>query len=71
MITIEHRYCTPVEILYRPSTTDGSYGLYEYTTGNMDEIAEHICEVLVKHNLSAADVCSEETGEILMVIKRS
>ena len=71
MITIEHRYCTPVEILYRPNTADGSYGLYENTIGNMDEIAEHICEVLVKHNFPAADVCSEETGEILMVIKRS
>lgn len=71
MITIEHRYCAPVEILYRPNAADGGYGLYENTIGNMDEIAEHICEVLVKHNFSAADVCSEETGEILMVIKRS
>jgi len=71
MITIEHRYCAPVEILYRPNTTDGGYSLYENTIGNMDEIAEHICEVLVKHNFSTADVCSEETGEILMIIKRS
>jgi hypothetical protein len=37
----------------------------------MDDIAEQVCEVLVKHNFAYADVCSAETGEVLMVIERT
>lgn len=68
MITIQHIYCTHVEIIY--TTNDGA-GLHENTVGNMDEIAEHVCEVLVKHNFTCADVCSAETGEVLMIVERS
>lgn len=70
MITISHRYCTCVEIIFYPYGDSGC-GLHESTCGNMDDIAEHCCEVLVKHNFAGADVCSAETGEVLMVIERS
>jgi hypothetical protein len=37
----------------------------------MDDIAEQVCEILIKHNFAYADVCSAETGEVLMVIERT
>lgn len=69
-ITIEHTYCTYVEIIFYPNGDSGC-GLHENTCGNMDEIAEHCCEILVKHNFTGADVCSAETGEVLMTITRT
>lgn len=63
---IQHTYSTHVEITYLDSI--GNYSLKEQTCGSMDEIAEHICEVLVKHNFTCADACSCETGEILLII---
>ena len=67
-INIRHTYCTHVEIIY--STCDGAH-LHETTCGNMNDIAEHVGEVLVKHNFPNADVCSAETGEVLMIIERT
>lgn len=69
-INIHHVYTTHVEIIYYPNAED-SRGLHESTVANMDEIAEHVCEVLIKHNFIYADVCSAETGEILMTIERA
>lgn len=68
-INIHHTYSTYVEISFLDSTPN--YALKEQTCGDMDEIAEHACEVLVKHNFTYADVCSAETGEVLMIIERS
>ena len=68
MINIQHTYTTHVEIIYR---AQDDTGLHETTCGNMDEIAEHICEVLIKHNFTSADVCSTSTGELLMIVERS
>ena len=68
MITVQHTYCTHVEIIY--TANDGA-GLHETTVGNMDEIMEHVCDVLVHHAFVHADVCSAETGEILMIVDRS
>lgn len=39
--------------------------------GIMDDIHERVCEILVKHNFRDADICSAETGEVLMVVTRS
>jgi hypothetical protein len=67
-IKIHHTYSTNVEIHYY---TDGGYTLRCRDCGQMDDIAEQVCEVLIKHNFSYADVCSVETGEVLMVIERT
>lgn len=69
MITIKHCYCTTVEILYH--NRKDTYYLIENKTDTMDNIAEHVCEVIVNHDFSRADVCSSETGEILLTIERS
>jgi len=67
-ITIKHTYSTNVEVRYY---ADNGYTLRCRDCGQMDDIAEQVCEVLVKHNFSSADICSTETGEILMVIERT
>lgn len=67
-IHVQHTYSTHTEIIYQSS--DGT-GLREYTVGNMDEILEHVCDVLVHHHFSHADVCSAENGEVLMIIERT
>ena len=67
MITIEHTYCTHVEIDYR--SNDDYMG--EAMCADMDTIAEHVCEMLVAHNFTTADVCDANTGEVLMIITRS
>lgn len=69
-ISIQHTYHTYVEITYYPDANNGC-GLHETTMGNMDDLAEHVCEILVKHNFAGADVCSSETGEVLMIIERT
>lgn len=67
-INIQHTYTTHVNIHYY--SEDGCT-LHCRDCGDMDSIAERICTVLVKHNFSYSDVCSEETGEVLMTIERS
>lgn len=67
-INIHHVYRTNVEIHYY---TDDGYTLRCRDCGHMDDIAEQVSETLVKHNFSYADVCSVETGEVLMVVERS
>ena len=39
--------------------------------GTLDDIHDRVCEILVKHNFTDADVCSAETGEVLMVVQRT
>ena len=67
-INIRHTYNTQVEVCYY---TDSGYTLRYRNCGDMDGIAERVCEVLVKHNFSYTDICSAETGEVLMVIERT
>jgi len=67
-IHVQHTYTTHVEIIYRAQ--DGA-GLHEATCGSMDDILEHVCDVLVHHHFTSADVCSAETGEVLMIVERS
>lgn len=63
-INIQHTYTTQVEVILD--------GAFRYNAiGNLDEIAEGVCTHLVKHNFITADVISAETGEVLMVIKRT
>jgi len=45
--------------------------LYCNDYGTLDDIHERVCEILVKHNFTDADVCSDETGEVLMVVTRT
>ncbi len=68
-IIIQHTYATGVEIVYSDENSNSDFRENTYDT--MDEIAEHVCEMLIKHQFDNADVCSTETGEILMIIKRS
>ena len=73
-INIYHTYTADVEILYYVSDKDEDkvpYHLDEQMVGTMDDIAEHVCITLVKHNFVSADVCSAETGEVLMIIERT
>lgn len=67
-INIHHTYSTHVEIHYY---TEDGYTLRCRDVGSMDDLAERICEVLVKHNFDYADACSTETGEVLMVVERT
>lgn len=67
-INVRHTYRTHVEVCYY---TEDGYTLRCRDCGQMDDIAEEVCEILVKHNFSYADVCSAETGEILMSIERT
>lgn len=67
-INIKHTYTTYVDIHYYAK--DG-YTLNCRDCGDMDSIAERVCEVLIKHNFSYSDVCSADTGEVLMTIERS
>lgn len=39
--------------------------------GEMDDIAERVCEILVKHHFSYAEVFSATSGELIMEIERS
>lgn len=68
-INIHHTYCTHVTVVF--SDNDTGISLRYDDCGSMDNISEQVCEVLVKHNFSYADVCSAETGEVLMVIERT
>lgn len=67
-INIQHTYTTRVDIHYYG---ENGYTLQGHDLGDMDSIAERVCEVLIKHNFSHADVCSTKTGEVLMSLERS
>ena len=67
-INIQRLYTTEVDIHYY---SENGYALCRRDYGDMDSIAERVCEVLVKHNFSFSDVCSTDTGEVLMRIERS
>ena len=67
-INIHHTYTTHVEITFY---ADDNVTLRCRDCGQMDDIAEQVCEVLVKHNFSYAVICSAETGEVLMEIERT
>ena len=68
-INIRHTYSTHVTVSFY-AESDG-FSLRYDDCGSMDDIAERICEVLVKHNFDYADACSSETGELLMVVERT
>lgn len=68
-INIQHTYSTHVEISFLDHANN--YALKEQTCGSMDEITEHCCVVLVKHNFASADVIDASTGELLMIVERS
>ena len=69
MITIQHTYADNVIITYLDRTNN--YALKEERVDNMDDLTEHICDVLIQHGFNCADVCSASTGEVLMIIKRT
>lgn len=68
-INIRHTYTAHVTVVFYDD--DMRISLRYDDCGSMDDITEQICEVLVKHNFAYADVCSAETGEVLMVIERT
>lgn len=73
-INVYYTYTADVEILYYVSDKNEDkvpYHLDERMVGTMDDIAEHVCINLVKHDFVSADVCSAETGEVLMIIERT
>lgn len=67
-INIQHTYSTRVDIYYY---SEDGHALHGCDCDSMDNIAERVCEVLIKHNFSYAEVHSAETGDDLMTIKRS
>ena len=67
-ITIKHTYSTNVEVHYY---TDNGYALRCRDCGQIDDIAELVSEIMVRHNFEYANVCSAETGEVLMIIERA
>ncbi len=63
-INIRHTYTTQVEVILD--------SVFRYkANGDLDEIAQGVCEYFTKYNFTIADVCSVETGEVLMTIKRT
>lgn len=68
-INIRHTHVAHVSVVFYDD--DAEISLRYDDCSSMDAIAEQVCEVLVKHNFSYADVCSAETGEVLMVIERT
>lgn len=66
-INIRHTYTTHVDVYYDNTTVN----LHEHLCDNMDDIAEHVCEVLIRHNFTTADVCDSETGEVIMIVERT
>ena len=68
-LNIRYTYSTHVEISFLDRANN--YSLKEQTCGSMDEIEEHVCEVLVKHDFNSADVIDAATGELLMVVERT
>lgn len=68
-INIQHTYSTHVEISFLDRANN--YALKEQTCGSMDEIAEHVCMVLVKHDFTYADVIDASTGELLLIVERT
>lgn len=69
MITIKRVYCTSTQIEYTDKTKEVK--MIEYYTESMDNIAEHVCDMLVKHNFYGADVLDRNTGEMLIIIDRT
>lgn len=67
MLTIKHTHTDNVIITYLDKAEN--YALKEERSGNMGELSEHVCDVLYSHNFAYADVCSLETGEVLMTIE--
>lgn len=64
MINIKYTYSTNTCVLF-----DNDFRMP--LSGTMDDIAVCVMTEMCKHNFTHADVCSEETGEVLMVIERS
>ena len=71
MITIQHTHTDAVTILYYYSDITGDYILKEKRCGTMDDLAEHVCALMIRHNFNYADVCSDSTGEVLVTIRRT
>lgn len=68
-ISIKHTYSTTVEIYYYDD--ENGFTCRSRDNGNLDAISERVCEALIKHNFSRAEVCSAETLEALMIIERN
>lgn len=66
-INIHHTYTAHVDVYYDYTTVN----LHEQLCDNMDDIAEHVCEVLIRHSFTTADVCDSETGEVIMTVERT
>ena len=67
-IIIKHTYSTNVEISF---IGDDQYTFRQRTSGRMDDIAEHVCEMLIAHKFNAADVMDADTGEVIMQVERT
>lgn len=69
MINIKH--CHTADTIISYSSPDVDYDLVETMKGNMDEIAEHCCEVLVRHCFNYATVIESKTGNLLLEVTKS
>lgn len=69
MITIQHTHVDSVIITYSNSTDNCA--MKEETRGRMDELSEHMCDMMYSHNFNRAYACSDSNGEILIKIERT
>lgn len=67
-LVISHVYDTATKITYYGTTKCNS--LVENFSGTMDEIAEHICDVMVKRNFKLAKAYAFHNDELLLIVKR-
>lgn len=65
---VDIHYCSEVDMHYY---SEDGYVLCRQDYGNMDSITKRVSEIMVNHNFTYCDVCSEETGEVLMTFERS
>lgn len=66
-INIYHTYSTYVDVKYDPYP-----GFSEFLCGTMDELTEHVCDVMARNSLIIhAKICSAKTGETLVKIERT
>lgn len=69
-INIYHSHSDEVTIFYYGDTIEGK-ALTEKRFDTMDKLAEHMVDKIVKHNFILAMARSNETGEVLITVKRS
>ena len=67
-INIQHTYSTHVTMTFYSKE---NFSLRCDDVGTMDELAERMCEILVKHDFVYADASDRNTGEVVLIVERT